>query len=143
MAYERERGRTDSVDSASPREAPPADGRAFAFETLVQEVIRRTATLGLSGFFATEEALRKAFSDAVPADWLNYLNRQGDDARQEMVDALAREFGSWLKQVDVPALVGRFLEHNEITATITLSSTPRDPASASDEPSLRLAARKK
>ena len=98
-----------------------------ALESLVRDVIRRAATLGFSGFFATEEAVRKAFHEVVPDDWVEYANRQSDEVRAEMIERLASEFGSWLETLDPADLLGRFLENHEVTTTVTLSSRPRKP----------------
>ncbi|MGH7290833.1 MAG: hypothetical protein ACREJT_06460, partial [Myxococcota bacterium] len=41
------------------------DRRTGVLEALLHEAIRRTAQIGFSSFFATEDAVRRAFSDAV------------------------------------------------------------------------------
>jgi len=70
--------------------------RAGPLEGFFQEAVRRAANLGISTFFTTEEAVRRAFSESVPPDWLEYLNRQGTDLRSELLDRMSREFGEWL-----------------------------------------------
>ena len=125
----------------SPVEIAPG-----ALESLVREVIRRAAALGFGGFFATEEAVRRAFNDVVPDDWVAYVNRQGGEVRSELIDRLAVEFGNWLETLDPAELLGRFLESHEVTATVTLSPRPakaagKGQAEGSGAPSLRVARR--
>jgi hypothetical protein len=125
---------------------PPFELAPGALESLVRDVIRRAATLGFSGFFATEEAVRKAFQEVVPDDWVDYANRQSDEVRGEMIDRLAAEFGRWLETLDPADLLGRFLESHEVSATVTLTSRPRrqggkPPAEGGEAPPLRFARR--
>ena len=80
--------------SPAPWADPPAEAlgperRGLPFESLIQEAIRRAASLGFSSFFLTEEAIRKAFSDAVPREWVDYVGKQGDEVRGELIDRLA------------------------------------------------------
>ena len=39
----------------------------------IPELMRRAIALGLTGFFTTEEAVRRALGDTVPKDWTDYL----------------------------------------------------------------------
>ena len=110
----------------------------------MQELIRRGTSLGLSSFFLTEEAVRRAFADKVPPEWVEYLGRQGEEVRSDLVDRLGKEFGNWLKSVDVPELVGELLERYDVSATIELSAA-RSTGDAGGEQgtSLRVVARRK
>jgi hypothetical protein len=99
--------------------------RGLPFESLIQEAIRRAASLGFSSFFLTEEAIRKAFTEVVPQDWVEYVGKQGDEVRGEMIERLAGEFSSWLRSVDVAEMLGDLLKDYRISATIELSATPR------------------
>src|SRR5262245_27839993 len=114
--------------------------RSGPLETLFQEAVRRAAQLGLSGFFATEEALRRAFNDAVPRDWVDYLNQQTGDVRTELIDRMAREFGAWLRTVDMTQIVGKLLAENEFELKISISAQPR---AAERAPELSLLSRRK
>jgi hypothetical protein len=114
--------------------------RSGPLETLFQEAVRRAAQLGLSGFFATEEALRRAFNDSVPRDWVDYLNQQTGDVRTELIDRMAREFGEWLRTVDMTQIVGKLLAENEFELKISISGQPR---AAERPPELSLLARRK
>jgi hypothetical protein len=114
--------------------------RAGIFEALLHEAIRRTASVGFSSFFATEDAVRRAFNDAVPRDWVDYASRQSTELRAEMIDRMQTEFGAWLRSIDLAQVVGKVLAENDVELKISLSSTPR---SAERAPELSLVTRRK
>jgi len=113
--------------------------RAGPLEAFFQEAVRRAAQLGLSTFFTTEEAVRRAFSDSVPPDWQDYLNRQGTDLRGELLDRMSREFGEWLRQVDMAQIMSKLLEEHDFELRISVSANRR---SKSGTPELSLLRRK-
>ena len=96
--------------------------------------------LGLSTFFTTEEAVRRAFSESVPPDWLEYLNRQGTDLRGELLDRMSREFGEWLRQVDMAQIMSKLLEEHDFDLRISVSANRRSKERA---PELSLLQRRK
>ena len=116
---------TDTRGEDPERGHPPGP-----LESLFQEAIRRATALGLSGFFLTEEAVRRALNDTVPKEWVDYVNRQGDDVRRDMVDRLASEFGIWLRTLDLSEVLQKVLEDYEISAQIDISADRKrtDPA---------------
>lgn len=122
------------------RDLPPGPRRTGLFEALLHEAVRRAAQAGLSGFFATEDALRRAFSDTVPPDWADYLGEKGSDLRTELIERLAAEFGAWLRTVDVAQLAGKLLEENDFELRISVSGQRR---SAERAPELSLVTRRK
>jgi hypothetical protein len=122
----------DFDDELEPRRGP--------LEAFFQEAVRRAAQLGFSGFFTTEEAVRRAFSDAVPPDWLDYLNRRGSDLRTELLDRMSSEFGEWLRQIDMAQIMSKLLDEHEFELKISVSSKPRRSESA---PELSLLSRRK
>ncbi len=99
-------------------------------ESLFQEAIRRATALGLSGFFLTEEAVRRALTDTVPREWVDYVSRQSEDVRRDMVDRLVQEFGLWLRTLDLSEVLRNVLEDYEISAQIDISADRKrkDPA---------------
>ena len=120
--------------SRAPSERSPLSGdaprRAGPLEALFQEAIRRAAAVGLSGFFLTEEAVRRALNDAVPEDWVKYLSEQSTDIRNELIDRLIVQFREWLNTLDLPALLGSILEEHDFSAKIDLSVRRKDEASS-------------
>ena len=121
--------RTDEPRETASNSAEESARRPL--EALFQEAVRRTATAGLWSFFLTEEAVRRAFSEAVPQDWIERVTRQSDDLRRETLESLSREVGRWLASLD-PAEVfrevaGEVLRTNDIRVTLDISASPREP----------------
>ena len=97
--------------------------------TVLQELIRRAATIGLGGFFLTEEAIRRAFSDVVPQDWVQFVARQSQATRAELIERMAVEFGSWLREMDPRTLASAVLENFSFSIRIEVSAQPKkEPA---------------
>jgi hypothetical protein len=94
-------------------------------EGLFQELLRRAATIGFGGFFLTEEAIRKALADAVPPDWVQFVVRQSQDMRGEMIDRLAKEFGSWMRKTDPRTLARSLLDDYHFSIQIDFSVKPK------------------
>ena len=125
-------------------ERRPEEREPGTLEGFVQELIRRGTSLGLSSFFLTEEAVRRAFADKVPPEWIEYVSRQGEEVRADLADRLGKEFGNWLRTVDIPELVGELLERYDVSATIELSAArSRGDAEGGRGASLRVVARRK
>lgn len=123
----------DSANAVeSEHEAEASSQRSGPLESLFQEVVRRTAALGFSGLFMTEEAVRKALTDSVPQDWVNYFGRQSDEVRNELVARLSQEFGSWLSSVDLGTVLGGLLEEYEFSAKleVTAHRNTKNPATS-------------
>ena len=114
----------------------PEDRPGGPVESFFSELIRRSASLGFSSLLLTEEAVRRAFSDKVPPEWVETLGRQGEDLRRQIVDRVGKEFGQWLRTQDAAALVQQLLERYEVSAQIELRPIASDddgepPAAAS------------
>jgi hypothetical protein len=114
--------------------------RAGLFEALLHEAIRRTAQVGFSSFFATEDAVRRAFSEAVPRDWVDYASRQSTELRSEMIERSAAEFGAWLRTIDLAQVMSKLLAENDFELKISISSERRSTERA---PELSLVTRRK
>ncbi len=81
----------------------------------IPEMMRRALTLGLTGFFTTEGALRKALEDTVPKDWTDFLAETSERTRSEFLERLSGEIGRVLEGMDFAAvlqqlMMGRTLE---------------------------------
>ena len=122
--------------SEPPRDDP--EGGPSAIENLFQELVRRGASLGLSSFFLTEEAVRRAFSDRVPAEWLESWRRQSEEVRGDIADRAGKEFGNWLRTLDLSELVGDLLERYEISASIELEVRNRSDRETEQAPTAKL-----
>jgi len=121
-----------------PADAPEAE-KSHASDTRepdepagpIPEMMRRALTLGLSGFFTTEGALRRALEETVPKDWTDFIAETSERTRSEFLERLSGEIGRVLEGVDVAAvikelLLGRTLE---IKAEFRLSDEPGETGS--------------
>ncbi len=92
----------------------------------IPELMRRAIALGLTGFFTTEEAVRRALGDTVPKDWTDYLAESSDRTRSEFLDRLSREIARTLKEVDLAAVLQQLLEGRtlRVNAEFRLSGDP-------------------
>jgi len=86
------------------------------------EMVRRMVAVGLSGFFTTEEALRRAVGDTIPKDWVDFAAEQSERTRRDFSDAVAKEVGRVLEDVDLAEMFGQLFENRtvEITARVRL-----------------------
>ena len=88
----------------------------------VPELVRRALAFGLSGFFLTEEAIRKAVGDTIPRDWADFAVEQSERARREFLERLSYEIGQSLENLDLAAVLRQLLDGRtlEIRAEIRL-----------------------
>jgi hypothetical protein len=73
-------------------------------------MVRRLVGFGLSGFFLTEEAIRKAVGDTLPREWADFAVDQSERTRREFLDRLTNEIGRTLDRVDVAEVLAGLLE---------------------------------
>ena len=146
----RDRSETDSPHPADASADANADTSAdtpdpaateesqSGLEALFHEFVRRGASLGFTSFFLTEEAVRRAFSERVPPEWLDFMSRQRDEIRADVVDRVTKEFGQWLRGLDLTKLADEFFEAYEISATVELRARRKSPAEGDEAPSTSL-----
>ena len=91
--------RAMSQDRDGAQGGGPGDPRrpSGPLESLFQEAVRRATGLGISGLASTEEAVRKAFQERAPQEWLRFVTDQGDGLRAEIVERIAAEFAAFLR----------------------------------------------
>jgi hypothetical protein len=96
-------------------------------EGFLPDLLRRGLTLGFTGFFMTEEALRRALGDSMPRDWLEFMVAQSEKTRAELLERLSREFGRVLQAVDPVEILRRLLDGQtiEVSARIKLANGGR------------------
>ncbi len=136
MSTERRKHGDEPPGRSARRKPDSAAGRRPA---AVPELVRRALSLGLSGFFLTEEAIRKALGDAVPRDWTDFVVNQSDRTRKEFLERLSFEIGQSLEKIDMSRVLTDLLEGRtlEVKAEIRLSPKGEEPA----KPRLHMAAR--
>jgi hypothetical protein len=98
----------DEAEELGDADAPESPGA-------IPELMRRAITLGLTGFFTTEEAVRRALGDTVPKDWTDYLSESSDRTRSEFLDRLSREIAKTLKEIDLADVLRDLLQGRTLT----------------------------
>ena len=125
MAQSRRKQRVEPEEH--PKEpAEREDAEAQDSLGAIPELMRRAIALGLTGFFTTEEAVRRALGDTVPKDWTDYIAESSDRTRGEFLDRLSREIARTLKEVDLAAVLQQLLEGRtlRVNAEFSLSGEP-------------------
>jgi hypothetical protein len=119
------RGEEDGDPATSPEdESSPG---------AIPDLFRRAMALGLSGFFTTEEALRKALGDNLPQDWVDFAAAQSERTRRDFADAVAGELGRVLDKVDLPTLIEHLLQNHPIEIRATIRLLPPDEGNSAGE----------
>jgi hypothetical protein len=128
---ERRGKRSESLDARNPS-AAGGTGPLYA----IPELMRRAIAMGLSGFFFTEEAIRKALGEAMPKDLQDFAVDQSRRTRAEFLERLSYEIGRTLENVDVAAVLAQLLSGRtlEVNARIRL----RDDEGASGAPRFKI-----
>ncbi len=115
MAQSRRKQRIEpEVQTKKPAKREDADEQEESLGA-IPELMRRAIALGLTGFFSTEEAVRKAIGDTVPKDWTDTIAESSDRTRSEFLDKLSREIARTLKEVDLAAVLQQLLEGQTLT----------------------------
>ena len=119
--------RTRGKGTPIPDTEGPVDDPADSPAGRVPDLLRRVLALGLSGFFMTEEAVRKALGDTLPRDWADFAAEQSERSRAEFLDRLAHEISETLGAVDLEQLAARLLAGNTIEVKAEIRFVPREP----------------
>jgi hypothetical protein len=117
----------------SERDSRPDDDESRRLSPL-PDLMRRALSLGLSGFFLTEEAVRRALGDTLPKDWIDFAVEQSERTRREFLERLSFEIGRAFEKADMGAVLRELLEGRtlEVKAEIRL----REPGAKGDTGSL-------
>ena len=120
----------DSEDMVKPAERTgrdpfddPPDERAGG----LPELLRRIMTVGFSGLFTTEAAIRGALGETVPREWVDFIAEQSERTRNEFITRLAHEFAHVLKSVDIVELAEQLLEGRTVEVNAEIRLRPREP----------------
>ena len=92
----------------------------------IPEVVRKMLAVGLSGFFTTEEALRRALGNTIPQDWIDFASEQSERTRHEFSEAVAKELAQILERVDLADLLGELFEDRAVEITAKVRLLPRE-----------------
>lgn len=115
--------RKQRIEPEAPAKEPVESDDPEATESLgaIPELMRRAIALGLTGFFTTEEAARRALGDTVPKDWTDYIAESSDRTRGEFLDRLSREIARTLKEVDLAAVLEQLLDGRTLVVNAEFS----------------------
>jgi hypothetical protein len=107
-----------SKDSAAQSPDPDGDGRVPG----IPDLMRKALSIGLSGFFLTEETIRKALGDTLPKDWTDFAVDQSERTRKEFLERLTYEMAQTFENIDLAAVLRDLLEGRtlEIKAEVRL-----------------------
>ena len=139
-----ETGRPDKPRRPRTRKRSGSENRDDANAAgALAELLRRAATLGFSGLFTTEEAIRKALGDTLPQDWVDFAALQSDRARADFLDRLVPELGRVLEKLDTADLLDQLLDGRSVEITAKIRFVPRSESASDDTnerpPDLKLA----
>ena len=113
-----------SEDLDEDLDVGPDEGAGGDSAGFFPELLRKGLSLGFTGFFMTEEAIRRAFGDSAPREVIDFVLAQSEKTRAELLDRLSREFGRTLQALDPVELARRLLDGRtiEISATVRFVS---------------------
>ncbi len=123
-----QRGSVDKRKTTRTRNSSPVEEEDSEAAGFLPDLLRRGLTLGFTGFFLTEEAVRKALGESVPRDLMDIILSQSERTRAEFLDRLSKEFARALSSLDPVELVKRLMEGRsiEVSATFRLVPSPSD-----------------
>ena len=92
----------------------------------LQELMRRAMTLGFSGLFTTEAAIRSALSDTLPKEWIDFASEQSERTRQDVIERMVREFGQVVEKLDAAEVLRALLDGHELEVNARFRLLPVD-----------------
>ena len=111
-------------NTTQKRTSPSVEGEDDGAAGFFPDLLRRGLTLGFTGFFLTEEAVRKALGESVPRDLMDFILTQSERTRAEFLDRISKEFAGALSTLDPVELVKRLLEGRSIEVSATIRLAP-------------------
>ena len=114
-------------DDQAPR--PPVDEEGGSGR--IPELLRKGLSLGFSGLFMTEEAVRRAFGDTVPRDWIDFATEQSSRTRSEFLERLSGEIARSLESIDLVEILDTLLSGRTLEVRAEIRLKERDPEDVS------------
>ncbi len=116
----------DKKKTPRKRDPSPIGEEDDGIAGFLPDLLRRGLTLGFTGFFLTEEAVRKALGESVPRDLMDFILTQSERTRTEFLDRISKEFARTLSVVDPVELTKQLLEGNSIELNATIRLVPSE-----------------
>ncbi|MEN8185198.1 MAG: hypothetical protein ABFS46_21965 [Myxococcota bacterium] len=104
----------------------------------IPDLLRKGLSLGFSGLFMTEEAVRRAFGDTVPRDWIDFATAQSARTRSEFLERLSGEIARSLESIDLVEVLDTLLSGRTLEVRAEIRLKEREPGEAGGQPSTRL-----
>ena len=103
----------------------------------IPELMRKALAAGFSGFFMTEEAVRRALGDTLPKEWSEFAVGQSRRAQADFMDRLSVEIGRALQNMDLAAVLSQLLEGRAVEVKAEIRLRP-DPAGEAPPPEVKV-----
>ena len=117
---------TDPHQRNSERDTTPPPSQ-------LPEFVQRALEIGLTGFFTTEQTLRRALGETLPQEWIDFLDAQGERTRKEMTDAVVAELGRSLERLDISEALDTLLAGRTIEINAKIRLGAKDAPSGEEE----------
>ncbi|MCP3987364.1 MAG: hypothetical protein GY723_23505 [bacterium] len=97
------------------------------------DLLRRGLSMGFTGLFMTEEAVRRALGDSVPRDVIEFFIAQSEKTRSELLERLSQEFGRTLEALDPVELARRLMDGATVEVSAKIRFVPEDEKGQTDK----------
>ncbi|RIL02040.1 MAG: hypothetical protein DCC71_16840 [Proteobacteria bacterium] len=124
------RGKRGTARAGRRTTREPDSGAQGESARIVPDLLRRALGFGFSGFFTTEELLRKAFGDSVPREWVEFAATQTERARRDFAERIAGELRRSLDAIDLEQLAERMLRDHTIEIDARIRFVRKEPGDA-------------
>lgn len=113
-------------------------------ETFVPELVRKTFTAGMGAMSTTEEGLRKVAKEIpLPKEVASYVTSTAGDAKDEVMKAVSREVGEFLKTVNFSEEIAKMLTMLSFEVKTEIRFIPNDEKFGGVEPDVKAKVRLK
>ncbi|TDJ07709.1 MAG: hypothetical protein E2O68_03135 [Deltaproteobacteria bacterium] len=93
----------------------------------LNELIRKTISVGIGAAFMTEEAVKKVLQDApIPKEMLQGLIQQAKTTKLKLNEIVREEIKNQLSRVNPSSIVEEVLKNNEIEVKATFTLVPKN-----------------
>jgi hypothetical protein len=114
----------DTDPSTGPSE--PEGGSPDEEGGPLPDIIRKALAMGFTGFFSTEQTIRKALGDTLPKDWIDFVADQSERTRGDFTDAIAQEVGRSLQTIDLTQIADQLLTGRTVEVSARIRLLPLD-----------------
>ncbi|GAB4292443.1 MAG: hypothetical protein Kow0090_06320 [Myxococcota bacterium] len=93
-------------------------------EGMVPEMVKKTLSIGVSGFLFSEEGIKNLVSELkLPKDVVTFLLAQSERTRQEIARIFAEEVRKYLEENDVAEIAREFVKDMSVEINTTIKFT--------------------